>query len=386
MFSKNRRYQVQQKKILGGREKVKVALVQAAPVFMDKERTIEKACRLIREAGGNGAELVVFPEVYIPAYPAAYTTGWESKPSEWAAFMIALQDNSILVDSSDTEILGEAAREANAYAVIGCNELDDRPGSRTVYNTLLFIGRDGKLMGRHRKLMPTYTERTYWGRGDASDLRVFDTDIGRIGGLICGENLMVLLKAAMMQSGEEFHIMVWPGALGGHSREHIMAPETDSILGNPVFSTVSSYAGDAQAFVLSCGGILRPSDFPEEWQYVRDSDHANYSYAVGGSTVANPHGRFIAGPIIGEETILYADCHAYQIKLAKAIMDCMGHYTRWDAVRLQVSEESLAPETEMLRKPIKLPAPELRRMADKHGIGIDKLESVIEELNSLLST
>ena len=183
---------MKEKKVLGGREKVKVAVVQAVPVFMDKERTMAKACDLIREAGRNGAELIVFPETFIPGYPAIYTGGWESNPSEWGPYMIALQDNSLLVNSRDTEILGEAAREANAYTVMGCNELDDRQGSRTVYNTLVFIGRDGKVMGRHRKLMPTYTERTYWGWGNASDLKVFDTDIGRIGGLICGENLMVL--------------------------------------------------------------------------------------------------------------------------------------------------------------------------------------------------
>ena len=122
-----------EKKVLGGRETVKVAVVQAAPVFMDKAGTIEKACTLMREAGNNGAELVVFPETFIPGYPAFYTGGWESSPSEWAPYMAALQDNSIVVGSADTGVLGEAVREAGVYAVIGCNELDDRPGSRTVF-------------------------------------------------------------------------------------------------------------------------------------------------------------------------------------------------------------------------------------------------------------
>jgi predicted amidohydrolase len=125
--------------------------------------------------------------------------------------MIALQENSLVIPSEDTHILGEAARDAGAYVVIGCNELDDRPGSQTVYNTLLFIDRNGEVLGRHRKTMPTYTERIYWGMGDASDLRVFDTDIGRIGGLICWENHMTLIRAAMIHRGEEFHIAVWPG-------------------------------------------------------------------------------------------------------------------------------------------------------------------------------
>jgi len=158
------------KRVLGGRERVKVAAVQAAPVFMDKEKTIEKACGLIREAGSNGAELIVFSEAFIPAYPAYYTGGTESPLDEWAGYNIALQDNAVVIPSEDTGILGRAAKEAGAYVVMGCNELDDRPGSRTLYNTLLYIGKQGEVLGRHRKLMPTYGERTYWGWGDASDL------------------------------------------------------------------------------------------------------------------------------------------------------------------------------------------------------------------------
>lgn len=377
-----------EKKVLGGREKVKVAVVQAAPVFMDKESTIEKACKLIREAGRNGAELIAFPEAFIPGYPAIYTGGWESKPSEWAPYMVALQDNSLLVNSRDTDILGEAAREVNTYAVIGCNELDDRQGSRTVYNTLLFIGRNGKVMGRHRKLMPTYTERTYWGRGDASDLKVFDTDIGRIGGLICGENIMVLLKAAMMQKGEEFHIAAWPGVWSEHGQTHIMDPETDLRGGSSaIYPIIRSYACESQAFVLSSSGVLGEKDFPDRWKHLKDSHHTNYSWAVGGSAIVNPHGRLISGPSIGEETILYADCYAHHIKLAKALFDCLGHYARWDVVRLQVRTEPWTPEAEMMKKPsIKLPIKELRRISEEHEIGMEKLEAIVEELTKLLST
>ncbi len=220
---------MKEKRILGGRKEVRVATAQAAPVFMDKEKTIEKVSGLMAEAAKGGAQLVVFPETFIPTYPAWYTGGWESQPREWAPYMVALQDNAVVVGSRDTEALGEAARAANIYAAIGINELDDRTGSRTVYNTLIFMGPDGKVLGRHRKLMPTYTERTYWGWGDASDLFVLDTDIGRIGGLICGENMMILLKAAMMHRGEEFHIAVWPGAWSAHGKTSLMDPETDTL-------------------------------------------------------------------------------------------------------------------------------------------------------------
>ena len=168
-------------KVLGGKDKVKVAVAQVSPVFMDKEKTIEKACRYIREAGENGAELVVFPEAYIPGYPAFYTVGYETNPHDWTDFVIALQDNSVSIPGEDTEILAQAAKDAGAYVVIGCNELSDRVGSQTVYNTLLYLDRNGSVLGKHRKLMPTYTERTYWGMGDGSDLDVFQTEIGKGG-------------------------------------------------------------------------------------------------------------------------------------------------------------------------------------------------------------
>ncbi|MBU2608755.1 MAG: carbon-nitrogen hydrolase family protein [Chloroflexi bacterium] len=375
---------MKEKKVLGGREKVKVAVVQVAPVFMDKEKTIEKACKLIGEAGKNGAELIVFSEAFIPGYPAFYTGGFESKPSEWAPYMVALQDNSVVIGSQDTAILGEAAREADAYVVIGCNELDERPGSRTIYNSLLFIDRKGKVMGRHRKLMPTYTERTYWGSGDGSDLKVFDTDIGRIGGLICGENAMILTKAALMQQGEEFHIVVWPGAWRGHGQSHLLEPVTDSEEeGCLLHSIARAYAADSQAFVLSCSGILGPNDFPERWQHLRESHHTNYSYAVGGSVIVDPSGRYIAKPILGKETILYADCYAHHIKVAKAIFDCLGHYTRWDVVQIHVNTEPRNPEIKITEKPnLDLPISELRRISEEFEISMDKLEAIIEQISN----
>ncbi|MFQ5826836.1 MAG: carbon-nitrogen hydrolase family protein [Dehalococcoidia bacterium] len=374
---------MKEKRLLGGREKVKVAVAQAAPVFMDKEKTIEKVCGLIAEAGQNGAQLVVFPETFIPTYPAWYTGGWESRPREWAPYMVALQDNAVVVGSRDTEALGEATRGANIYAAIGINELDDRTGSRTVYNTLLFLGPEGKVLGRHRKLMPTYTERTYWGWGDASDLLVLDTDIGRIGGLICGENMMILLKAAMMHKGEEFHIAVWPGAWAGHGRETLMDPETDAQGGTcPIYPVIRSYALESQCFVLSCGGILRQEDIPEKWQHLHESHHLNYAAAVGGSAIVNPMGRYMAGPSFGEEALLYADCHANQLKLAKVIFDCLGHYTRWDAVQLRVRKGPWTPEVvEAGPRPLEVPQEELRRISQEWEIEMDRLEGILEELS-----
>lgn len=373
-------------KPLGGRESVKVAVVQAAPVFMDRERTVEKACALIREAGRNKAELVAFSEAFIPVYPAYYTVGYETPAHEWTDYMIALQDNSISIPGEDTRALGEAAKEAGAYVVMGCNELDDRPGSRTVYNTLLFIGKDGKVLGRHRKTMPTYTERLYWGKGDGRDIRVFDTDIGRIGGLICWENHMTLLRAAMIHRGEDFHVAVWPGNWK-RGTESLLDPDTSpgGAMCN-LQSLIKVHAFEAGAFVLSGCGYLDSNDFPEKWHYIRDGDHINYGWACGGSSIVNPAGRYLAEPNFEKDAILYAECYANQIKAVKAVFDSLGHYSRWDIARLELRSEGWEPEAPMrggADPAADIPPGELRRISERYEIEIESLEALLEELNAL---
>jgi nitrilase len=377
------------KKILGGREKVKVAVVQAAPVFMDKQRTIEKACRLIKEAGRNRAELIAFSEAFIPTYPAYYTVGYETPPHEWTEYMLALQDNSIVIPGEDTEALGQAAKEAGAYVVIGCNELDDRAGSCTVYNTLLFIGKEGSVMGKHRKLMPTYTERTYWGQGNASDIKVFDTDIGRIGGLICWENHMTLVRAAMIHRGEEFHIAVWPGTW---KRGETKLLDADTSPGGTLCnlqSLIRVHAFEAGAFVLSACGFLTPEDFPDRWHHLRDNDHINYSWASGGSAIVNPAGRYLVEPNFEKDAILYAECYANQIKAVKAVFDSLGHYSRWDVVRLSVRREAWIPEVplkESSHTEIDLSESELKRISEEFEVSVEKLELLLDEIRKTIIT
>ncbi len=373
------------KKILGGREKVKVAVVQAAPVFMDKQRTIEKACKLIKEAGRNRAELIAFSEAFIPAYPAYYTVGYETNPHEWTDYMIALQDNSIVIPGEDTEILGQAAKEAGAYVVMGCNELDNRQGSCTVYNTLLFIGKDGNVMGRHRKLVPTYTERVYWGQGDGSDVKVFDTDIGRIGGLICWENHMTLIRAAMIHRGEEFHIAVWPGNWKRGDTKLLDADTSPGGGGALLQSLIRVHAFEAGAFVLSACGFLTPEDFPERWQYIRDGNHINRDWALGGSAIVNPAGRYLVEPNFEKDAILYAECYANQIKAVKAVFDSLGHYSRWDVAQLVIKREPRTPEIDSRESQtgVELPARELRRISEEFEIGLEKLESVLDEIGRI---
>ena len=374
-------------KVLGGREKVKVAVAQIAPVFMDKERTIEKACRYIKEAGDNGAELIVFPEAFIPGYPAFYTLGYESNPHDWTDYMIALQDNSILIPGDDTRIIGEAAREAGAYVVMGCNELSDTPGSQTVYNSLVFIDKFGEVMGRHRKLMPTYTERVYWGMGDGTDLNVYETEIGRIGGLICWENHMTLVRAHMLNQGEEFHIAVWPGNWQ-RGKDQLLDADTSPGGNNCLIQSVARvHAFEAGSFVLSACGYLTEEDFPEKWDHIKNSDHMNYDWSSGGSAIINPAGRQLFEPHFEKDAVLYSECYANQIKAVKAIFASLGHYSRKDVLRIQNLTASGNGEiNKELHDEIekKIDSRDVKRISDKYEIEIDKLNDMLEELKALI--
>lgn len=205
-----------EQKVLGGRRSVKVAVVQTAPVYLDREKSVERACAKIAEAAGQGAELIAFTETWLAGYPY-WGEGWESRLQDWLPVRVRFYDNAILIPSEDTERLCDAAAKANAHVVIGCNEMDSRRGVHTIYNTLLFIDRSGRILGRHRKTVPTFVERAVWGNGDGSDLVTYETDIGRIGGLICGEHLMTLIRARLIDQGEDFHIAVFPGAFSIHS-------------------------------------------------------------------------------------------------------------------------------------------------------------------------
>ena len=221
--------------VLGGRESVKVAIVQISASYMDPQASVDRAIRAIADASANGAELIVFPEVWLAGYPY-WTESWNSQQSEWAEGRVRFADAAVTIPSEETEALAAAAQNAGAYVVMGCNEMDSHPGVQTIYNSLLFISPDGALMGRHRKLMPTFTERMYWGMGDARDLVVFDTEIGRIGGLICGEHLMTLVRAALIAQGEHIHIAAFPGSFALHTGPRLEEPDSTG----PPTATASS--------------------------------------------------------------------------------------------------------------------------------------------------
>jgi amidase/nitrilase len=354
-------------------DKVMVAAAQIAPVFMNKEATINKACRAIEEAGKAGAKLIVFPETFIPGYP--YWRGLQPI-SRWSDLMVEYQKNSILIPSGDTETLGDASKDADIFSAIGCTEMSDRKGSATLYNTILFIGNNGQILGRHRKLMPTHGERMVWGMGDINDVRVFDTDIGTIGGLVCYEHHMTLLRAAMAILGEEIHCAVWPGwwTMRRHPGEKKRYRQSD---GPPdlcdIEYAIREYAFETQTFVVSVSQYIPEEALPKE--------SLDFNVAAGGSFIVNPAGVYIKEPVFDQEAIIYGELDADDRRHTKAYFDALGHYARWDILRLEMRGEPHEPLSTWPSQ--EKPHPDmLKRPAEKHGAETKKLERIAEELHT----
>jgi len=315
-------------KIMGGRESVKVAIVQTAPVFMDIERSVDKACAKIREAGESRADLIVFSETWLSGYPY-WDEGWNSDSEPWNAMRERFYDNALLVPSAHTDWISDAATRVSAVVAIGCNEIHEGPGVHTIYNTLLYFDSDGTILGKHRKLRPTYVEAAFWGAGRGDDLYTHPTAIGRIGGLICSEHTMTLVRARMIAAGEDFHIAVYPGAFDLWSGPKLeVFDESGTFF--PGYASTRAHAIETGGFVICALSYITDDDIPADFP-MRDS--LNISYARGGSMIISPAGVPIAGPVYGD-AIITAECPARMIKLAKAIIDTNGHYARNDILTL----------------------------------------------------
>ncbi len=339
---------------------LRACAAQISPVFMDKKASVEKYAETLVEAGRQGVEFIVTPETGIPCYPYWRNNFGYTDPESarrWKETVVEFYDHSVRIPGPETEILGRAAKSAGLTAVIGLNEQDDRPGSRTLYNTMLFLGPDGEILGRHRKLMPTHQERFFWGRGDASDLRVFETPFGVLGGLICFENHMTLLKGAMAVLGEEVHAACWPGYwsyAGPGNTIRDMSGARHPLHHSDQDAAVREYAFETQTFVVSASMFLTEDQVPDEFPY---KETTNWKWAMGGSAIATPFGTYAAEPMFGREGLVIADLDLADRIVAKNVFDCMGHYSRWDAVQLRLSRQSVGPEVGADSLPSGLPAP-----------------------------
>jgi amidase/nitrilase len=315
-------------------KKLRVGAAQISAHFFDKKKTLEKTCETIQEAGKLGLDLIVFPETYFCGYP--YWRGGVTvrQSTELAARMIR---SGILWNGEEAQQMADVARKAKVNCIVGCNELSDLPGSRTIYNSLIVISREGKVLGRHRKLMPTHSERVYWGMGDAGDIRTFQLDIGVVGASICYEHHMTLLRAAMAVKGEEIHCALWPGwwKVDGHLGAKVAEAGARTC---DIESAVRQHALENQVFVVSSSWYLREEDIPQDLKEV-----IRYNLAIGGSCIVNPSGVIIEGPVFNRETIVHAEIDLSERDLAKAYFDCLGHYSRPDILSLRIHDEAWTP-------------------------------------------
>jgi len=299
---------------------VRVAVVQAAPVIMELEPTVEKTAVLTREAAARGARIVMFPEAFIPAYPRGLNFGTkigsrtQAGREDWARYW----ENSVPVPSESAEALGEAARKAGVYLVVGIIERETSGSQGTLYCTMLYFGPDGNLLGKHRKLKPTASERLIWGEGDGSTLTAVDTPYGRMGGLICWENYMPLARAAMYEKGLSFYLT--PTA---DSRDEWQA-------------TIRHIALESRCFVLNCNQFVTRDMYPRDLACYAELESSPELMCRGGSAILGPMGQYIAGPVWDREEILVADLDLAQIAQSRFDFDVTGHYARPDVFRLAV--------------------------------------------------
>lgn len=356
-------------------ESVTLAAAQIEPIYHDKEGTVDKTCRWIEKAGREGADLVVFPEAHVPGYPYWRRAG---TIADWTEHMVDLQKNSLHVNDDEVVVLGESIADADVNVVLGAHELSDRPGSNTLYNAMFFFDRSGQVLGRHRKLMPTHGERAIWGRGDPESLRLYDMDLGMVGGLICYENHMTLSKAALCAMGEEIHVASWPGfwEQGSHPGEKSRAESSEANDTCDIYPAMRQYAFETQSFVVSCSAFLS-EDIPESFQ-----GELSFNVAAGGSMLINPAGIVKAGPIIDEETLLTAEFHRDERRATKAVFDAVGHYSRWDAVNLEISDGRLEPihwhHGAGSKEDGQLSGDELRSLAEEHEVPVETVEAILE--------
>ncbi len=296
----------------------KVAAAQLSPFFLDKEKTVEKACEAILEAGENGAKLIVFPEAFISGYPDWTWLVPNSKGAELNELYLKLVDNAVSVPDDATEKLCRSAKKAGINVVMGVSERNSETSNASLFNTLVFIDDKGLLMGKHRKLIPTGGERLIWGRGNGTALRSYDTSIGKIGGLICWENFMPLARNAIYESGTQI----------------LASPTWDK---SPNWQqTMQHVAREGGLFVISCCMALKMDDIPDEYEFKKLYPEGREWVNVGNSCIIAPNGKVLAGPLEAEEGILYADLDPDDILRAKRMFDVTGHYSRPDVFQFSI--------------------------------------------------
>jgi aliphatic nitrilase len=309
---------------------VRVAAVQAAPVFLDTRATIAKACALIAEAAANGAEVIAFPEVFVPGYPYC---NWIMTPVQGSSWFEKLCMAAIEIPGPEIALVAQAARQHGVHVVIGVNERS-RHGIGTLYNTLVFIGPDGSILGKHRKLVPTWAEKLTWASGDGSSLRVFDTPVGKLGALACGENTNTLARFSLLAQGELLHV-------ANYIALPVAPADYDMAEAIKVRSMAHSFEGKVFT-VVSCSTVSEEiiKTFEPACPQIREQfERKNGAF----SGVIGPDGRLVGEPLIDDEGIVYADVDLAKCIQPRQMHDIVGHYNRFDVFDLRVNRRAQQP-------------------------------------------
>ena len=303
---------------------MKVALAQIAPVWLNKQKTLEKVMNSINEAAQQGASLVTFGETLLPGYPfwVERTDGARFESQRQKEIHAHYLRQAVNIESGDLEPLCRLAKQLKIAVIIGIAERAGDRGGHSVYCTMVYVNQDGVITHTHRKLMPTYEERLTWSPGDGNGLQVQPLGRFTVGALNCWENWMPLPRAALYAQGEDLHVAIWPGGL--HNTKDI----------------TRFIAKESRSYVVSVSGLMRPQDFPLDTPYLDDILNDSPEFlANGGSCVAAPTGEWILEPQVGKECIYYADIDHDVVLQERHSFDPVGHYSRPDVTQLQVNRE-----------------------------------------------
>ena len=299
----------------------KGALVQAAPVMFDKKAGVEKAVKLIKEAGEKDVDLIVFPELFIPGYPYGITYGFtvgsrnEDGRKDWKVYY----DNSIVVPGKETDILAKAAKEAHAYVSLGFSERDINTG--TLYNSNIIFSPEGEIESVHRKLKPTGAERVVWGDANKGYFPIVDTPWGNIGSLICWESYMPLARVALYEKGVTIYI----------------SPNTND---NPEWqATIQHIALEGHCYFINADMYFTKDMYPKDLHCQDEIDKLSHIVCRGGSCIVDPYGHYVTEPVWDKEEIIYADLDMQKVPMCRMELDPCGHYARPDVLELKINEK-----------------------------------------------
>ena len=309
---------------------VTLAAVQASPVYLDTDACVEKTCDLIREAAANGADLVAFPETFVPGYPY---WNWVNAPIDGYDWYKRYRKAAVDVPGPEVDRLRAVAAEESITVVVGVTERDPNTVG-TMYNTNLVIGHEGDLLGKHRKLVPTHAEKLSWGRGDGSTLRVYDTPVGRLGTLACGENTNPLARYSLLAQGEQVHVSNYPAFHFDQEYNIERATEIRSL----------THAFEGKVF-----NVVSTEYFDESFYEVCETERARE--LLGGenqgyfTAIVGPTGEVLAGPLGDEEGIVYATVDLEDTVEPKLMHDVVGQYNRFDVFDFRLNTDELTPLT-----------------------------------------